>query len=68
MTKIPKSGIRIFYHRSHKRFNPDSFMDDVKDLQWSDVSQENDVNIVLNFMDKLVKFVGKHALLKRKVC
>lgn len=42
-------------------------MNDVKDLEWSDVFQENYVNIALkHFMDKLVKLVDKHAPLRKR--
>ncbi len=66
-TKMIKSGVRIVYRRSYKRFNPDSFVDDVQDLQWSDVCLVNDVNIAMkNFMDKFVKLVDKHAPLRKR--
>lgn len=37
---MPKSGVRVVYRRSYERFNPDSFVNDVKDLEWSDVCQK----------------------------
>lgn len=40
----------------YEGFN-DSFLNDVKDLQWSEVCQENDVNALKHLMDKLVKLV-----------
>ena len=66
-TKMIRSGVRIIYRRSYKRFNPDLFVNDVQDLQWSDLCQVNDVNIALNiFMDKFGKLVDKHAPLRKR--
>ncbi|MGL5507016.1 MAG: endonuclease/exonuclease/phosphatase family protein [Paraclostridium sp.] len=66
-TKIPKLGSRIILSRAYKRFNQDLFINEVQSVQWSEVCQENDVNIALNtFMDIITKIVDKHAPIIKK--
>lgn len=65
--KIPKSGVMIVNRRSWRRSDAVSFMNDVSNVQWSDMSQENDANTALNiFMDKLMRLVDKHAPLRKR--
>lgn len=65
--KLPKSGARIILRRSFQRFNPDLFLNDINNLQWSDVCEQQDVNIALNtFMYKLMQVVNKHAPIRKK--
>ena len=60
--KCPRLGVRIVFQHSYKTFDADLFVNDVKDLNWSDVCQENDATIALKiFMDTFVR-------LKKKVC
>lgn len=66
-TKLPKSGARIIQRRSFQRFNPDSFLTDIKNIQWKEVCDQNDVNIALQmFMDELLEVVNKHAPIRKR--
>lgn len=57
-TRMVTSGGRSVYRTSYKRFNADTFRNDVKDLQQPIGCQGNGVNVALeNFLDKLVKLV-----------
>jgi len=43
-----------------KKFNPELFILDINNMQWSDVLEEQNVNTALNmFMDKWMKLVVK---------
>ena len=41
-TKIPKAGPKVIYRRSYRGFNQDSFVDEIKNVQWLEVCSEDD--------------------------
>ena len=60
--KVPSAGSKIVYKRSYKRFCCDSYVDDVKNICWSDVINEEHPDVVPEeFM-----MVDKHAPVKKR--
>jgi hypothetical protein len=56
--KVPTAGLKIVYKRSYKRFCCDSYVDDVKNICWSDVLNEEHPDAALDeFMQMLMQLL-----------
>lgn len=65
-TKIPKRGQKIVLKRSFKHFNENNFCDEVRQVDWSQVLQEDDPNLALGVFDHLLfPIVNKYAPVKK---
>lgn len=65
-TKIPKRGQKIILKRSFKHFNENSYGDEVRQVDWSEVLQEDDPNLALGVFDRLLlPIVNKYASVKK---
>ena len=66
-TKVPKSGQKIVLKRMFKYFNENNYYEEVKNIDWSTVLQEEDPNTALNVFNKLLMpIIDKHAPLKKR--
>ena len=63
--KVTTVGPKIVYRRSYKRFCSDSYVDDVKNICWSDVIEEHPDAALDEFMKLLLPIIDKHALVKK---
>jgi hypothetical protein len=64
--KVPTAGPKIVYKRSYKIFFCDSNVDDVKNMCWSDVINEEHPDAALDeFMKLLLPIIDKHAPVKK---
>jgi hypothetical protein len=60
--KVTTAGPKIVYKRSYKIFCCDSYVDDVKDICWSDVINEEHPDAAFDeFMKLLIPIIDKHA-------
>lgn len=65
-TKIPKGGNKVIYKRSYKYFKTETFLQEVEQVQWSKVCNENDPEAALTmFMKLFMKIVNGHAPLTK---
>ena len=64
--KVPTAGPKIVYKRSYKRFCCDSYVDDVKNICWSDVIKEEHPDAALDeFMKLLLPIIDKPIPVKK---
>ena len=60
-TTVPKAGPNIAYKRSYNKFCSDSYVDDVNNMCWSVVCNEEQPDAALDsFMKFLIPFTNKH--------
>lgn len=65
-TKVPKPGPKVIFERSYKMFNQDNFIEDVKNVRWSNVLSEKDPEKALGkFWEIFMPLVEKHAPLRK---
>lgn len=65
-TIVAKMGAKIIFKRSYKMFNQDSFVEEIKNICWSDVlSTNNPRDALTNFDEIFMPLVEKHAPLKK---
>ena len=61
-TKVPKAGPNVVYKRSYNTFCSDSYVDDVKNICWSVVCNEEQPDAALDaFMKLLIPITNKHT-------
>jgi hypothetical protein len=65
-TKVPKDGPNIVYNRSYNKFCCDSYVDDVKNMCWSVVCNEEQPDLALDTIMKwLIPVTNKHTPLRK---
>lgn len=65
-TKVPKAGPNIVYKRSYNRFCSDSYVDDVNNICWCVVCNEEQPDTALNaFMKRPIPVTNKHAPIEK---
>lgn len=66
-TKVPKCGQKIIQKRMFKYFNENNYYNEVRNIDWSTVLQEEDPNTALNvFNSLLMSIIDKHAPVKKR--
>jgi hypothetical protein len=61
-TKVTKTGPNIVYKMSNKKFCSDSYVDDVNNICWCVVCNEEQPDAALDiFMKLLIPVTNKHA-------
>lgn len=61
-----KTAQKIIFHRSYKNFNADKYINDVKEIHWTDICLESDPDMALSmFIENFCYLADKHAPLKR---
>jgi hypothetical protein len=64
--KVPTTGPKIVYKRPYKIFCRDSYLDDVKNICWSDVINEELPDTALDeVMKLLLTIIDTHASVKK---
>ena len=64
--KVPKAGPNIVYKRSYNSFCSDSYVNDVNNICWSVVCNEEQPDAALDtFMKLLIPVTNKHAHVKK---
>lgn len=64
--KVPKPGPKVIFKRSYKRFNQEQFVQDVKNVCWSEMLSKTDPEVALGiFYEIFLPLVEKHAPLKK---
>lgn len=64
--KIPKAGPKIVYKRSYRGFCCDSYVNDIKNISWSNVIKQSNPDTALNaFTELLIPVIDKHAPVRR---
>ena len=61
--KVPKAGPNIVYKRSYRKFCSDSYVDDLNNICWPVVCNEEQPDAALDtFMKLLIPVTNKHTL------
>jgi hypothetical protein len=65
-TNVAKAGANMVYKRSYNTFCSDSYVDDVKNICWSVVCNEEQPDAALDtFMKRLIPVTNKHGPIKK---
>lgn len=66
-TKVPKQGQKFICKRTFKNFQENEYVAEVSNIDWSEVTQEQDPNkAVVVFNNLITKVIDKHAPIRKQ--